>query len=508
MNSLSLRLRHVVILSCTIAALSLPLHANQPNVTIKDEKKCQLLDALVHNWHTLEDAISNNFNNLINIFENLFQEKPYTKPIFNYDATLVGFVNSGDGIGNHPILFKKCLGNTIKLNFASTRNIPTDIEDAQLGLPRLDPARPQDIGAVSILTDILADKALNLHEKVPNSIIKIAYTMFESTEIPYNWATILNKKFDMAVVPDQFLVEVYKKSGVQIPIFVLPLPLLLHDFLTLQKHKSCKKPFVFGLSGGFWERKNHMRALEAFAEEFGNNPDVMLRIHGRFGEPEIINALANKIIEYNLSNVELIVKPYTRAEYLEFFSSLDCYVFLSKGEGFSITPREALACATPCILTNNTAQITICSSGAVRVVPSNILVPAFYDCHYDGSYGYNYIDSLIQKNSMLNGQKSIDLDIDDLISRSGYVGYQFDCSVKDARKAMRSVYKNYAYYLKKAQIGKEWVKHYLPENLSSKYISLVKPESVHLGEENIIGDTFLITTSKELHAKYQYILGK
>jgi glycosyltransferase involved in cell wall biosynthesis len=521
MESFSLRLRKLLIISLTITTSSLAFdNASQKNNTPQTkieysyEKKHLVLESFLQGWHALESESTGNFHDLVEFIEDILHDSQPNIPQFKYDVTLVGFVNFADGIGRHPILFKECLEKHVKMNFLSTRNIPTEIEDAQLGLPRLNPNNKEDIGAIAILTDILADKALNIYKKMPGSLIKVAYTMFESTEIPCNWVTILNKKFDMAVVPDPFLVDVYKNCGVKIPIFVLPLPLMLHDFLHFRKRTKPHKPFVFGLSGGFWKRKNHIRVLEAFAAEFGNRSDVKLRLHGRFGEKEIIDTLINKIKEYKLTNVELIVKPYSWDEYLAFFKSLDCYVFLSQGEGFSVSPREALACGLPCILTNNTAQITICDSGAVRVVPSNILIPAFYDCHYNNYHHYPYpfhhephcsnnwldcIDDPLQSNP--------DQDLEDLLWRSANLGYQFDCTILDARNAMRDVYENYNYYLEKAHSGRKWVKQYLREHLSKKYVSLVKPKTVILGKKNMIGEKFLITDSKALYEKYQYLLG-
>jgi len=522
MKSFSLQFRHVVMLSfvVTLSATSFvraEVTTESPTSLVRTEESpiqdTKVFESLIQGWNALEKTISEASNSLVELFEDIFHIQHHDRPKFNYDVTLVGFVNFADGIGRHPILFKECLEGRAKMNFVSTRNIPADIEDAQLGLPRLDPANKQDIGAVSILTDILADRALNLYTKVPSSLIKIAYTMFESTEIPYCWAKILNEKFDMAVVPDPFLINVYRNCGVKIPMFVLPLPLILHDFLKIKQRPVPHKPFVFGVTGGFWKRKNHMKVLEAFAAEFGNRSDVTLKLHGRFGEKHIIQELVNKIRAYGLTNVELIVGPYNWDEYLEFFKSLDCYVFLSMGEGFSITPREALACGKPCILTSNTAQISICNSGAVRVVPSRILVPAFYDSHYYNYHYPNSCDLKLTRNfceadnlDLLNSLTDTDDEIN-LALKSVSIGYQFDCTVEDAREAMRDVYEHYNLYLHKAKQGREWVQAYLHKNLCKKYVSMVKPKTVILGTENIIGDEFLMTNSKELYEKYRYILG-
>lgn len=499
-----LKLRRAIILTMAIACVSSSfVSAESVNAEQTDEKRSHILDAIAAYSHEIGHEISQDFHNLVDYVEDVFHISHNGSSKFKYDATLVGFVNSADGIGRHPILFKECLEDSVKMNFLGTRNIPAETEDSQLGLPRLNPAKKEDIGAVAILLDIIADKEIENYKKMPDSIIKIAYTMFESTGIPDHWVQVLNDKFDMAIVPDQCLVEVYKNCGVQIPIFVLPLPLMLQKFLELTPQVQAHKPFVFGMTGGFWKRKNHIRVLKAFAREFGNSQKVRLKLHGRFGEEEIIKELSDEIAKYQLTNVELIVKPFTSDEYLDFFKSLDCYVFLSMGEGFSITPREALACGMPCILSNNTAQATICNSGSVRVVRSELLVPAIYDCHYDNCTSNRFL----QINNQISDADASDDRDNIFLLRSGFIGYQFDCTLGDARKAMRDVYKNYNDYLEKASYGREWVKCYLKENLIDKYVSVIKPETVMLGKENIIGDTFLMTDSKELYEKYKCILG-
>lgn len=479
----------------------MPVFLNAQSPCNDVEKSFDFPDSVQQYVDDIETTVSNGVQNLVQFFENIIFGSPQVKPTSKVDVTLVGFVNFADGIGRHPILFKKCLKDSVTMNFLSTRNIPAYIEDQQLGLPRLDPNNKEDVGAVAILTDILSDKALNIYRKMPESKIKIAYTMFEATEIPNTWVPVLNNNFDMAVVPDQFLVDVYKRCGVRIPIFVLPLPLMLEGFLESKPRIIPHKPFVFGFSGGFWARKNHIRILEAFAQEFGNRNDVKLRLHGRFGEESIIQELSKTIAEKNLTNVELIVEPFSWPQYLDFFKSLDCCVCLSMGEGFSITPRESLAAGIPCIVSNNTGQTTICNSGAVYAVESNVPVPAFYDCHYDNGYGFH------------SGLKDIKKIFDfekleqDLITRSGFVGYQFDCSNYDARKAMREVYQNYYCYLGKALLGRQWVRQYLVDNLHKKYLNLVKPQSLIFGDKDVLGDKFLMTTSKELFEKYKEILG-
>ncbi len=390
-----------------------------------------------------------------------------------FDLTVIGLVNFADGIGRQAVGLIDCLKNDLTINFINTRKKRSrylNVQDVPIKVVEILQKEEPGTSNVAILEDVLSNGNKlypeYYYKYVPeHSTIRFAYSMFESTAIPQEWVTILNAYFDAVVVPDPFLITVYKNSGVTIPIFMVPLGIYIEDFLSFQEKKSPHTPFTFGFSGAFSERKNHMLLLQSFAEEFGNNPNVMLRIHGRFGN-QIYNTLASMIKTLNLSNVELIHKNFSWQQYIDFMTSIDCYVSISRGEGFSITPREALACGIPTIISNNTAQKTIGNSGYVRTVPSSLEAPAFYEHLQE------------------------------------YVGTDFNCSLDDVKTALRDVYEHYSTYLQKAQHGRIWVSQYLYSNLRSKYLSLIKPKKIILGDENLVEDDYVITNSKALYDKF------
>jgi glycosyltransferase involved in cell wall biosynthesis len=323
------------------------------------------------------------------------------------------------------------------------------------------------IKGITLYTDALWS-AWHEYKLIPNdSTVKIAYCVTEKTLIPSEFVVKINDNFDAVVVADEWLVDVYKNSGVKIPIFTLPLVLDLESLFAKSIKKNCQKPFVFGLSAGFWPRKNHELLVKAFVEEFGDNPNVMLKMHGRFEEG--LTTVLKTFEKIKTNNVTLEHKAFTRQEYENFLTSLDCYVLISKGEGFSITPREAMAAGIPCILSDNTAHKIICKSGCVRAVTSNILEPSY--------------SKIFRKN----------------------IGHDFNCTVMDIRKALRDVYENYQKYLENAVLGRIWVKNYSKENLKKKYLNLVKPKIVILGPDNSITDQHLMTNSKTLFNKYQQL---
>lgn len=390
-----------------------------------------------------------------------------------FDLTVVGSINHADGIGRQSIGLIDLLKDDLEINFISTSNSKKNINtrDVDKKLQAILFNDDETPGTVSILEDPLWYVRRPIYQKVPPSRIKIAYSMLESSEIPPEWTQILNENFDAVVVPDLFLVEVYKNCGVTIPIFELPLGIYIDDFLKSPRKLQSNKPFIFGNTVSCDPRKNHALLLKAFAEEFGNSKDVVLKLNSR----NPISKDHQKLLKtLNASNIFWTSKTLNHAEYVEFFKTLDCYVNISKGEGFSICPREAFALEIPCILSNNSAQITLCNTGIARAVPSEIKEPAIYQ--------------------YLFGPQT--------------VGFYSNCAIDEVRLALRDVYENYQIYLQKAQNGSKWVKQYRWKNLKMKYLNLIKPKLVKLGDRNEITDNYFMTNSIQLYEKYRECFGE
>ena len=385
-----------------------------------------------------------------------------------HDLLVVGQVNIAGSISRIPVLIIDMLKNDLDMCFKHT-NTYYDTGLSQ-ELKKIVETDTNHKATVALLTDVLWVPGHDIYKKTPEAALKFAYSMNESTKIAPEWVYALNRDFDAVIVPDNFIAKVYKKSGVIIPVFELPLPIYLDDFLKKQKKECANTPFVFGCSAIHEKRKNLDLVIDSFAKTFKNNPQVHLKIHTK--SPYRKKELKEKIASKKMRTISLIMHTFDIAAYADFIASLDCYLFLSKGEGFSITPREALAAGIPCIVSNNTAQKTICDSGFVYAVPSKIKEAGIYD---------------------FNGPENL--------KKSQDIGYQFNCSLKDSCEGLKTVYSNYDIYIKKAEKGRLWVQQYTPEHLKKKYLSLLKPQKVLLGKKNIITDTYLMTDSKKLYKK-------
>lgn len=380
----------------------------------------------------------------------------------NIDLTVITNVVVADGIGRQGIGLLTALHDRLRIN--AMQLPPKTYKDVPKEALKI-LIKPFDgFGKVAFWTYILGlnEEAIPVHAGL-KSEIKMAYSMFESDAIPDLWVKILNSHYDMVVVPDPYLVSVYKNSGVKIPIFVVPLGIMVENLLAKPTKTKANEVFTFGLSAGFWKRKNHIKVLEAFGKKFGNDPNFKLKLHGRFGSYR--ETVTKAVADANLSNVELISAPLSPTEYDNFMEQIDCYVFPSMGEGFSITPRETMALGKPCIVSNNSCHKTICDSGFVIPLRSEQKVPAYYEV-----FGKN-------------------------------IGNNFDCDTQELIDTMSNVVDNYDTYLARAQGGREWVKQYLWSSLAPTYVNLIRPKNVTLGDSNLVTEQVFQTKDKVLFAK-------
>lgn len=398
--------------------------------------------------------------------QKLFSKKSKKIP----DLTVMGQVRPYDGIGRLSIELIESFKDSLDISFEPTQKVlKDDYKLLSADLKKLVKNPKKRRGKVIFFQDALwrpnSDLYLKLGKIKNSNEIRLAYSMFESTLIPVEWTFILNNYFDAVVVPDEFLIDVYKDSGVTVPIFVLPLAFDIDPLLKRPLKSKKNTPFVFANFSVAFERKNHLTLMRAFAKEFKNDPNVVLWINSKDGGMGYDEKLREEINNLGVDNIKFTRLCLEKDAYIKVFENVDCYVSISKGEGFSIPPREAMALGIPVIATANTGQKVLCDSGLVRSVDSLIHEEAWY--YWGESHGHH-----------------------------------FNCNEDDVAAALRDVYENYDHYLGNAQESRDWVNRYRYESLKPFFFSLFNPKKIVLGNENTILDNCLITNSRELFDKY------
>lgn len=171
--------------------------------------------------------------------------------------------------------------------------------------------------------------------------VKVGYTMVENTKIAPHWVKEINK-MDAVFVPSEWLIGVFKDSGIKRPIYRVKQGINSKRFPYFDRPK--RNVFTFGMLGFMDERKNWQMVVKAFCSEF--KPEEPVRLAIKNSEPDMGYWISHK---YNISFLD---RSLTYDEIVKFYSKIDCFLAPSRCEGSGLTPREAMATGCPVIVTN------------------------------------------------------------------------------------------------------------------------------------------------------------
>lgn len=188
---------------------------------------------------------------------------------------------------------------------------------------------------------------------------KIGYTMLETTGVPQSWVDGCND-MDELLVPTAFNAWTFRRSGVSVPIRVVPLSLVDTDHFN-PRVRGYKMEGVFTFLSIFeWgERKSPEILLKAFNRAFRSEEPVVLLCKFSNRDPgvnpeAIIGSLGLDPAGGRIIYSENEPTPYYQVAQL--YRSADCFVLPTRGEGWGMPIVEAMACGLPVIASYWSAQ--------------------------------------------------------------------------------------------------------------------------------------------------------
>ncbi len=279
---------------------------------------------------------------------------------FLFDSVIYnGFDYPPDGIGNHLSLFDRLIFDGLPAERKSLSAVPSRSAPLVYGKVTTDlhlehPDRFKnclflDIARETWNPDLIREQMMKTvrHKRVFNAVTAV-YLMWESDRLWDLYADLVSV-YDFCIVTAPLLDEFLSQRGIDFVKLRHP-----YDFhLSRSAAGRNAQPLRFGMSTGLWPRKNTSLLARQFVEVFGDDPEVELSIHTRsdLTQPEfkteyrILSELAERH-----PGIRILNESLSREAYLGWLKSIDVYCFISAGEGYSVTPREALHLGIPVIL--------------------------------------------------------------------------------------------------------------------------------------------------------------
>ena len=197
-----------------------------------------------------------------------------------------------------------------------------------------------------VIIDEHADVMVNMMQPYQiNTFLKgqwrACFTMWESTLLNQRQSDWCNV-YDQIIVPCDHNVELFSRYHKN----VHKVPLGVDSKIWKPKKRAANPRFRFHAGGSQWLRKGLDIVLEAFIIA-----DIDAELHLK-PNPE-----AHGIPDLRLpDNVFMHRKWFTDEETIEYFHQADCFIAVTRGEGFGLMPLQAMACGIPTILNDSSGQ--------------------------------------------------------------------------------------------------------------------------------------------------------
>lgn len=319
---------------------------------------------------------------------------------------------------------------------------------------------------IAIFCDVLGQYDCENLRPLGLGLINYDFIVFDSTSIPNEWVKHVNSHSDGVITPSDFIKKSCIKSGIIKDIFVLPL--VVDEIGTPSPSANSlitkSKKIRFGVISSYEDRKNIDLLLESFDKCEFDNAELVVQLTYSHKLNDSLIKLRQK---YSKDNIIILTGKKTKQFINDLYNSFDILVSLSRGEGFSLVPREFMSLGRPIVLSDTGAHSELPELEGLYFVPCDIPFPAHYP-QIDGSYH----------------------------------GIQMSPYIDDVIPVLKKVYDDVLDNKISGDSLSEFREKFTPKSLLETYASVFNPKVVYNGTKSLINRYELNVSSHDLYHKY------
>lgn len=286
-------------------------------------------------WYPMGKPIDVDFSTAVRMRRNVHAIVPYEKHAYDpslwregRNATFIADIDTVSGWGNVGL-------NLIRYSRFAKFSLVGKVYNVRDPYVSTALGRPVEMGSAGIWHE--QPKAEWLISPFSRNI---AIVPFETTLVPPSWVPRFNS-FDALLVPCAQNKQMMIDSGVKVPVEVIHWGVDADKFFELERPDD--GVFTFGTMGALSLRKGTNILINAFERAFPTETDVRLICKtSNHGYPFMTKDRRVEVQMGAVSHDEMID---------QFFRRVDCFAFPTLGEGFGLTPLEAMATGIPAIVT-------------------------------------------------------------------------------------------------------------------------------------------------------------
>lgn len=198
-----------------------------------------------------------------------------------------------------------------------------------------------------------------------NGKIVVGYCTWETTMVPDNWVKCINETVNELWVPSSYNMKSFMDSGVVKPIRVVPHIYLPHEPLDRKRiNINDESVYTFYTIGEMNPRKSIKETVSTFCQTFSKNDKVRLLVKTHYKDYNLRNqTTCQNILEDivngfpNCAPVYLFLDKFSIKQINALHSVGDCYIGLSKSEGFGLPIFDAFNMGKKIITTGYGGQL-------------------------------------------------------------------------------------------------------------------------------------------------------